>query len=183
MATNSTIYKAEIHIADMDRQYYQEHQFTIAKHPSETDERLMVRILAFALYADASLEFGKGISDDEEPALWVKDLVGNIELWLEVGVPDERRIRKACGRAKQVVVLTYGRRNAAEMWWAQNKLELLKRDNLTVIHVVTEQTQALATLVARTMQLSCTIEDGHIAMMSEAGTVALTPIFLQQVSV
>jgi uncharacterized protein YaeQ len=179
MAINSTIYKATLHIADMDRQYYQEHQLTIAKHSSETDERLMVRVLAFALYASEALEFGKGISSEDEPALWRKDLAGAIELWIEVGVPDERRIRKACGRAKQVVVITYGRRNAAEMWWEQNKAELSKRSKLTVLHLVTEQTQALAALAARTMTLSCTIEDGQISMMSEMGTVALEPIFLK----
>ena len=186
MATNSTIHKAVLHISDMDRHYYQEHQLTIAKHPSETDERLMVRIVAFALYADEYLIFGKDIgkdiTSDDAPALGITDLSGNIQLWIEIGVPDERRIRKACGRAQQVVVVTYGRRNAAEMWWDQNKLELAKRTNLTVIHLVTEQTQALAALTARTMQLSCTIEDGHVSMMSEVGTVALSPIFLQRAS-
>jgi hypothetical protein len=100
MALKSTIYKAELQIADMDRHYYAQHSLTLAKHPSETEERLMVRLIAFALFANESLTFGKGLSDDDEPDLWQKDLTGAIELWMNVGLPDEREIRKACGRAK-----------------------------------------------------------------------------------
>jgi len=116
MALKSTIFKADLQIADMDRNYYQGHSLTLARHPSETDERMMVRLLAFALFADERLEFGRGLSADDEPALWRKDLTGAIELWIEVGLPDERELRKACGRAERVVVLCYGGRGA-ELWW------------------------------------------------------------------
>ena len=92
MALNSTIYKVELQISDMDRHYYATHALTLARHPSETEERLMVRLLAFALYADERLEFGKGISDEDEPALWRKAYTDEIELWIEVGQPDETRI-------------------------------------------------------------------------------------------
>jgi uncharacterized protein YaeQ len=108
MALNSTIYKVELQISDMDRHYYATHALTLARHPSETEERLMVRLLAFALYADDRLEFGKGISDEDEPALWRKAYTDEIELWIELGQPDETRIRKACGRSRQVVVINYG---------------------------------------------------------------------------
>jgi uncharacterized protein YaeQ len=108
MALNSTIYKVELQISDMDRHYYATHALTLARHPSETEERLMVRLLAFALYADDRLEFGKGISDEDEPALWRKAYTDEIELWIELGQPDEARIRKACGRSRQVVVINYG---------------------------------------------------------------------------
>ena len=115
MALKATIFKAQLQIADMDRHYYAEHALTLARHPSETDERMMVRLLAFALNADESLEFGKGLSNEDEPALWRKDLTGVIEHWIEVGLPDEKSLRKACGRATQVRLYTYGR--GAAKWW------------------------------------------------------------------
>jgi uncharacterized protein YaeQ len=118
MALNATIYKAELQVSDMDRHYYATHALTLARHPSETEERLMVRLLAFALYADERLEFGKGLSADDEPDLWRKDYSGDIQQWIELGQPDEARIRKACGRAEQVVVINYGGR-AADVWWVQ----------------------------------------------------------------
>src|SRR4051812_23966911 len=111
MAQSSTTYKAELAISDMDRHYYGTHALTIARHPSETEERLMVRLLAFALFADERLQFGKGSAEDE-PDLWRKDLTGDILEWIDLGQPDEQRIRKACGRARQVIVINYGGRAA-----------------------------------------------------------------------
>jgi uncharacterized protein YaeQ len=108
MAIKATVFKADLQIADMDRHYYAGHALTLARHPSETDERMMVRLLAFALFADDALTFGKGMSSDDEPDLWHKDLTGEIKRWIEVGLPDERAIRKACGRG-DVVVISYGR--------------------------------------------------------------------------
>src|SRR5688572_33449862 len=101
MATGSTIYRADLSIADMDRNYYADHSLTVARHPSETEERLMVRLLAFAVFAAADLEFGRGLSTDDEPDLWRRDLTGLVELWIEVGLPEEKWLRKACGRARQ----------------------------------------------------------------------------------
>ena len=117
MALKSTIFKADLQIADMDRQYYDGHGLTIARHPSETDERMMVRILAFVLHAHAALTFGKGLSTDDEPDLWQKDLTGAIELWIDVGQPDEKRIMKACGRSNQVVIYSYS--SMSNIWWNQ----------------------------------------------------------------
>ena len=161
MAIKSTIFKAELQIADMDRNYYHDHALTIAQHPSETDERMMVRVLAFALHADEALSFGKGLSADDEPDLWQKDLTGAIQLWIDVGLPDEKLIRKACGRARQVVVYTYGGRGA-DIWWNQNGSKLERLNNLTVINLPETTSQALAKLVQRTMQLQTTIQDGEI---------------------
>lgn len=161
MAIKSTIFKVELQIADMDRNYYHDHALTIAQHPSETDERMMVRVLAFALHADEALSFGKGLSADDEPDLWQKDLTGAIDLWIDVGLPDEKLIRKACGRARQVVVYTYGGRGA-DIWWNQNVSKLERLNNLTVINLPETTSQALATLVQRTMQLQMTIQDGEI---------------------
>ena len=172
MALKSTVYKADLHIADMDRQYYQQHSLTLARHPSETEERLMVRLLAFVLHATERLEFGQGLSTDDEPDLWLKDLTGAIELWIDVGLPDERQIRKACGRAARVVLLTYGGRSA-ELWWEQNRSKLERQQNLSVIDL--PNTEALAGLAARGMQVSCTVQDGQLWFSSEAGSVEIIP--------
>ena len=161
MAIKATIFKANLQIADMERHYYQDHALTLARHPSETDERMMVRLLAFALHAHEYLEFGKGLSADDEPDLWQKDLTGAIELWIDVGLPDEKLIRKACGRANQVIVYTYGGRTA-DMWFAQNSGQFERLRNLTVINLPVESTRALAKLAQRTMQLQCTIQDGQV---------------------
>ena len=177
MALKSTVYKADLQIADMDRNYYQSHTLTIAQHPSETDERMMVRVLAFALYASDTLAFGKGLSAEDEPDLWQKDLTGAIELWIDVGLPDERDIRKACGRSRQVVVVTYGRA-AADIWWNQHRSKLEKLHNLTVLNLPAESTQELTALVNRTMQLQCTIQDGEVLVSGESGSVRIEPVML-----
>jgi uncharacterized protein YaeQ len=176
MAVKATVFKADLQIADLDRHYYADHALTLARHPSETDERMMVRLLAFALYASEALIFGKGLSNDEEPDLWQKDLTGAIERWIEVGLPDERAIRKACGRAVQVVVISYGR--AAPIWWNENRDKLQRLDNLTVLNIAPETTQALAALASRTMQLQCTLQEGHVMITSEAGMIELEPALL-----
>jgi uncharacterized protein YaeQ len=180
MALKSTIYKVDLNIADMDRQYYAQHSLTLAKHPSETDERVMVRLIAFTLYASEALIFGKGLSDDEEPDLWQKDLTGAIELWIDVGLPTEKEIRKAAGRAKQVVVVLYGGR-IADMWWAQNSKALLKTNNLTVINL--PETQALARLAARSINLSCTIQDKQILVSHDTDSFEISPVILKENSV
>jgi uncharacterized protein YaeQ len=174
MALKSTIFKIELQIADLDRAYYQTHALTIARHPSETDERMMVRVVAFALHADAALEFGKGLSTDDEPDLWRKDLTGAVEQWIEVGLPDEKRLRKACGRAAAVDVIAYGGRTA-DLWWEQNASRLRKLDKLSVSCLPAEQTRLLATLVERTMTITCTIQDGELMMIIGGETVRIVP--------
>ena len=180
MALKATVYKAELQIADMDRHYYQTHALTLARHPSETDERMMVRLLAFALYASDALVFGKGLSADDEPALWQKDLTGAIELWLDVGLPEEREVRKACGRAKQVVIIIYGR--GADMWWSQNRDKLQRQKNLTVYSLPGPDTQALAALANRNMVVQCTIQEGLVWVTLETGAVPIEPLSLLQAS-
>ena len=161
MALRATIFKAELQIADMDRNYYGNHALTIARHPSETDERMMMRVLAYALHAGDALSFGKGLSTDDEPDLWQKDLTGAIELWIDVGQPDEKRLRRACGRARQVFVYSYGGQGAA-IWWGQNGSKLERTRNLTVVSVPAAASQALAKLARRNMQLNCTIQDEQV---------------------
>jgi uncharacterized protein YaeQ len=175
MALKSTIYKAEVNVADMDRHYYQQHSLTLARHPSETEERLMVRLIAFTLFASETLAFGKGLSDDEEPDLWQKDLTGAIELWVEVGLPDERIIRKACGRANKVAVVIYGGR-AADMWWSQNSKALLKLNNLTAINL--PDTDHLTKACSRNMAISCTKQDSQILVSYDQDSFDIVPIVL-----
>jgi len=177
MALNATIFKATLQIADMDRNYYQDHALTIARHPSETDERMMVRLLVFALHAHQALSFGKGLSNQDEPDLWQKDLTGAVELWIEVGQPDEKSIRKACGRTKQVFIYTYGGR-IADLWWDQNRSKLERANNLAVMNLPLDTSRALAKLAQRNMQLHCTIQDGQIWLADNKETVqvALTMV-------
>ncbi len=175
MALNSTIYKVELQISDMDRHYYATHALTLARHPSETEERLMARLLAFALYADDRLEFGKGISDEDQPALWRKAYTDEIELWIEVGQPDETRIRKACGRSRQVVVINYGG-NAADIWWSKVANTLSRSKNLTVLDIPASTISELTELLQRGMRLQCLIQDGQLQVMNDADAVAVDPV-------
>lgn len=174
MALKATIFKAALQVADMDRGHYADHALTIARHPSETDERMMVRVLAFALHADGQLQFGGGVSTEDEPALWRRDLTGSIEQWIEVGLPDEKRIRRACGKADEVLVYAYGG-HAAELWWKQVEKDLARNANLTVCLLPQEATRALAKFAQRNMQLNCSIQDGQVWLGDGSETVQLEP--------
>lgn len=178
MALKATVFKADLNIADMDRHYYHDHALTIAQHPSETDERMMVRLLAFALHAHEALTLGRGLSSEDEADLWQKDLTGAIDLWIYVGLPDEKRVRKACGRARQVVIYCYGGRNA-DLWWNQNRAKLDRANNLTVINLSPAADQSLAILVQRTMHLQCTIQDGSVWLADNEGSVQVDLITLK----
>lgn len=169
MALKATIYKADVQIADMDRNYYQDHGLTLARHPSETDERMMIRLLAFAIHANEALTFTKGLFDTDEPDLWQKDLTGAIELWIEVGQPDEKRIMKACGRSAQVIVYSYSA--TSHIWYKQIANKLERARNLTVINIPAEASEQLEKLANRNMQLQCTIQDSQIYLTDGANTV------------
>jgi uncharacterized protein YaeQ len=170
----STVVKAELQISDMDRHYYATHNLVLAQHPSETDERLMVRLLAFAIYADDRLEFGRGLSDEDEPSLWKRDYTGDIELWIELGHPDESRIRKACARAKQVVVLNYGGR-ASDIWWDRNAATLSRLKNLTVLSLPPDAPAQLAAIGERGMRLNVLVQDRELQLMGDLGSMAVRP--------
>ena len=169
LALKSTIFKINLQVADMDRNYYADHALTVACHPSETPERMMVRVLAFALNAHERLGFGKGLSDVDDPDLGLKDLTGRTELWIEVGLPDDKTVLKACGRADQVKIYAYG--SSTPMWWKSTGPKLERGRNLEVIHVASESTQALAKLAKRTVELQCTIQDGEVWMRDDTESV------------
>lgn len=163
MALKATIYKAELQISDIDRGHYGTHALTLARHPSESEDRLMLRLLAFAMYADRALEFGRGLSSDDEPDLWLKDPTGSIELWIDLGLPDERRLRRAAGRADRIVLFTYGER-AFEVWWRKHKAACARLPGLTIWTLADATLAEVAALASRNMQLQITLQDGQLAI-------------------
>ena len=178
MALKSTIFKIDLQIADLDRNYFQTHALTIARHPSETDERMMMRVIGFALHANAALIFGKGLSAEDEPDLWQKDLTGAIEYWIEVGLPDERKIRRACGRSNRVLALTYGGRGA-DLWWQQNQSLLMRQDNLAVLNIAQEDSKLLAARAARNMSIQCTVQERELWLNIAGEALHIVPLPLK----
>jgi uncharacterized protein YaeQ len=174
LAIKSTIFKADLQVNDTDRDYYEMHKLTLARHPSETDERLMLRLLAFAMHADAQLEFAGSISTEETPALWKKNLSGEIQDWIELGQPDEKRIRKACGRSRQVYVYCYNSQKA-KPWWQGIKSSFDRFDNLKVIFLSDEPLKALAAMAERTMQLTCLVQDAEITISDPDHEATIIP--------
>ncbi len=177
MALKATIFKVDLAVADMDRGYYGDHALTIARHPSETNERMMIRVLAFALSAGDGLEFGGGVSTPDEPDLWRRNLRGDVEEWIELGQPDPRRIRKACGRADRVRLYLYGGMKAST-WWEQERDGLLRHDNLSVALLAPEETAALSELSDRGVSIQCNIQDGEVWMIGASSTAHITPVRL-----
>ena len=177
MALNATIFKAELQVSDLDRHYYQTHALTLARHPSETDERMMVRLLAFALHANPALAFGNGLSSADEPALWRKDLTGVILQWIDVGLPEGKLVRRSAGRAAQVAIYAYGR--GADRWWAQNRSDIESIDTLTVYKLPTATTQALAGLARKNMRLQCLVQEGDVTFSDEQTSVAVAAEMLK----
>jgi uncharacterized protein YaeQ len=175
MAQKATIYKVELSVSDMDRHYYETHNLTVAKHPSETDERLMVRILAFALNAHEQLEMTRGISTDDEPDIWQKSLSGELELWVALGLPGEKFVRQSCGKSGEVIVYCYGGRTA-EMWWEKIKNKTTRFDNLKVINFSEDDTSQLGKLASRSMRLQVNIQDGDVMVSVDDSIVYVTPI-------
>lgn len=179
MARNATIYKVHLSVADTRRDYYADHRLVVAKHPSESDERMMIRILVFAMHASDQLQFGRGVSTHDEPDLWRCNENGDIELWIDLGQPDEKRLNKACKRADQVVVYTYSD-NAANDWWQHKQKKLTHWKNLSVINIPTDQVDKLSQLTQRGMTLKCNIQDDVIWINDEDNVVQIEPtIWLQ----
>ena len=175
MAQKATIYKVQLSVSDMDRHYYENHNLTIAKHPSETDERLMVRILAFALNAHKQLEFSKGLSSDDEPDIWQKSLSGELELWVTLGLPGEKIVRQSCGKSKKVLIYCYGGKTA-EIWWEKIKNSTTRFNNLQVINFSENDTHELGKQANRSIKLQVNIQDGEVMVSVDDSMVYITPI-------
>ena len=177
MALKSTVFKAEVQVADLNRQHFGDYALTLARHPSETDERMMIRLLAFILNASETLVFGRGLSTEDEADLWDLDATGSIERWIDVGLPDEKAIRRACNRSRHVVVLSYGGRGA-DIWWQQNGGKLANQKNLRVLSLTADEGQALAALAERSMRLQCTVQDGVVWLGDDRQHLELRPKIL-----
>ena len=170
MATSATVFKVAMNIADMNRHYYQQHELTVAQHPSENGHRFMVRLIAFALNAGEGLTFTKGLAVDDEPELWQKSLTDEILLWVDFGQVDEKRIRKACGKAQQVKLYTYNDRKS-QVWWKQNKSKFSRYKNLSVYHLHAEGCDVL---INRKMDLQCNIDEDAILLSDDQNSVDVT---------
>lgn len=172
MALGATVLKATLDVADMDRGHYATHELTLAQHPSEGDARTMVRLAAFALHAHEDLAFTRGMNVEDEPELWRRSPAGEIDLWIDFGQLDERRIRKACGRAREVIVYTYARRKA-EVWWKQIAPKLERFDNLRVRHL---EADGLEALHGRNLHLHATVQDGEMHLGDGQRSVTVVPL-------
>ncbi|MGF1764413.1 YaeQ family protein [Aliivibrio kagoshimensis] len=180
MALKATIYKANVNVADMDRNVYMDETLTIARHPSETAQRMMLRVLAWVLNADEHISFTKGLSADDEPELWIKNYSNEIELWIDLGMPDEKRLKKACGRSKQVLLYVYGDR-ASSVWWQQNQQKLSQLSNLTVVSIEDDSLAELTAFEDRAMNLQFSLQDGQVWLTADSGSCCITPVTLQGV--
>ena len=177
MALKATIYKANIELADMDRNYYDSLQLTLAQHPSETDLRLMVRLISYIVNAHQDLKFGKGVSDEDEAVIWQINYSDEIALWVELGQLDEKRLKKACNQAQQVKLYTYG--SSVETWWTQNQSNLAKYPKLIIEQYNTTTTDALIKLLSRTMEFQCSIQDGQLWLTSGDETLLVETLKLK----
>ena len=182
MALKSTIFKADLQLADIDHGCYTDLQLTLARHPSETDERMMLRLAALALNAhqvhdlcggDGRIGFGAGLSSPDEPDVQLLDFTGRTRLWVEVGQPDDKPLAKACSKADAVIVYAYG--PAAEVWWRAIEGKLTRLDRLQVWRIAAADALALAALAERSMQLQATVQEGQLTLSAAAGSVTLEP--------
>jgi uncharacterized protein YaeQ len=183
VALKSTVFKAQLSVADIDHGYYADHALTLARHPSETDERMMVRLVALAFNAhrlqtdcggDATLGFGAGLSDPDDPDAWLRDFTGRTRLWIEVGQPEDKPIAKACSKADAVLLYPFA--HSADIWWKGIETKLTRLDKLQVWRIPTEAAQALAKLAERSMQLQATIQEGALLLSSNLGNVDVEPV-------
>jgi len=174
MAIKATIYKAKLDISDCDRNYFHHHELTISCHPSETEQRMMVRLLAFSLFASVHLSFTRGLCADDEPELWAKNLSGEIELWISLGQIEEKQLRKSLGRSKKVVIFTYAGQKSS-LWWQKNQSHYSQLKNLHILNIKPEDVDAMQSVVSRNMNLQITIQEGIIWLSDPSQTISIEP--------
>ncbi len=183
MAVKSTIFKVNLAVADIDHGYYADHALTLARHPSETDDRMMVRLAALALNAhqlqtvcqgDGTLAFGAGLSDPDDPDVLLTDFTGAKRLWIEVGQPEDKPLAKACSKADAVVLYAFS--HAADVWWRGIETKLTRLDKLQVWRLPFESAQSLGALAQRSMQLQATVHDSVLTLSDDRQSVTVEPV-------
>ncbi|WP_305046849.1 YaeQ family protein [Geoalkalibacter sp.] len=172
MALPSTIHRAVVQLSDVDRGIYETLQVTLARHPSETAQRLVLRLLAYAVCHAPELSFTKGICAGDEPDLWIREPDGRVKLWIEVGTPEPQRLLKACRHAEQVVLLTAG--PGRFRWDAQYRELLTGLDNVRVLGVDYDFVSQVATGLERSITWELTISGGSLYLTSAKQTYETT---------
>jgi uncharacterized protein YaeQ len=170
MAIGSTIYKAKVNVCDLRRHYYVEHALTLACHPSETEQRMMLRLLSFALYADENLSFGKGLSSADEPDLWLHNDNGTINTWIDLGQPDTKQVKRACSKSERVIVFSYGD-SVLENWWGPNQQLLNSLKNLQVLHINADHYHSLKDFAEKNMSLTVNIDEDEVYLSNDLDTL------------
>jgi len=169
MAQPSTIYRVGIQLSDIDRGLYETLQITVARHPSETEERLLARILAYALYYEPELAFTKGVGAGDEPDLWSKGPDGRVRCWIEVGLPDAERLVKASRHSEQVVLCAFG--SSLPVWEKQHLPKLAGISNLTVISLDPAFLGSLSKRLQRSISWSLTVTEGSLYLAIDGETL------------
>ncbi|MCB8887706.1 YaeQ family protein [Vreelandella malpeensis] len=176
MALSATPYKVDVNLTDLDRNVYETLRFTVARHPSETEERLCARLLAFVLWYSEALAFGRGLSDVDEPALWEKSLDGRVLHWIEVGLPDADRLTWCSRRAERVSLLAYGR---TDIWEAKVLPAVASLKNLHVASLPQAALETVAQDLPRAIEWAIMISDGALFVTDERGQHEITPHWLK----
>ncbi len=172
MALGATVCKAFVDISDIDRGFYDSRTLTIAQHPSETPARMMLRLMAWILFAGDKTEFGRGLSTDGEPDVFETNDAGDIYRWIEVGCPDIKTLRRAAGKSEDVVVIAYDEARI-EPWWQSRKGDLSKIDKLSVRWISDEDLEKIAAMAARNMKFAATLQDGVIWIADESRNIEI----------
>lgn len=172
MALGATVCKAFVDISDIDRGFYDSRTLTIAQHPSETPARMMLRLMAWILFAGDKTEFGRGLSTEGEPDVFETNDAGDISRWIEVGCPDIKTLRRAAGKSEDVVVIAYDEARI-EPWWHARKGDLSKIDKLSVRWISDEDLEKIAAMAARNMKFAATLQDGVIWIADESRNIEI----------
>jgi uncharacterized protein YaeQ len=168
MALTATIYNFDVELADTDRGVYQTLSFKVAQQPSESDEHMMARVLAYCLEYTEGIGFSKGIADPEDPALFVRDLTGALRVWIDIGSPDAARLHKASKAAPRVVVYTH--KDPAQLLRALDGERIHRAEALELYALDRELIAALVARRDRRTKLDLTVTQGHLYVTLDGET-------------
>ncbi len=165
---SSTIYKAFVELSNLNSHTYESFNLTMAKHPSENESRMMYRLVSYLHESNKNLEFTRGLSSTDEPEVWEKGASGEVIHWIEMGEPDEKRIRKVCGKSQKVTIYTYNQ-NTAHLWFEKIKNKLIGNQKVKIYHI--QNQEDFEVLINRSMKLDCLIEDQSLYLSDELNRI------------